>query len=234
MSGDSPRTNWHKYALVFLITAAIFATAIYASGLLNSRRVADIESIQQKIAIDLLSLETQFDLLKELSCADITENPILSGELNTLASRLAFAEQELGEGNAEVVRLKQQYSLLEIQDYLLMQKVADKCRVRPVSILYFYSNEGDCADCTRMGHVLTYLRETYPKLRVYSFDYHLDLPALRTLLTVNKVEPRLPTLIVNGKLSYGYKEPEEIEALIPNLVDLKEEAAETATSTQKN
>lgn len=235
MSGGNPKIQWQKYALVFVITAAIFGTAVYANSLLNDRRVANIQSIQQKISTDILSLETQFDLLQELSCKDISENSVLSGELNSLASRLAFTEGALGSTNAEVVSLKQQYSLLQIKDYLLMQRIAEKCSLKPVFVLYFYSNAGDCEDCTRMGHVLTYLREEYPKLRVYSFDYNLDLAALRTLIAINKVEGTLPALIVGGNLSYGYKEPEDIEKLIPNIKDLKEEAitAEAATSTKE-
>lgn len=235
MSGGNPKIQWQKYALVFVITAAIFGTAVYANSLLNDRRVANIQSIQQKISTDILSLETQFDLLEELSCRDISENSVLSGELNSLASRLAFTEEALGSTNDEVISLKQQYSLLQIKDYLLMQRIAEKCSLKPVFVLYFYSNAGDCADCTRMGYVLTYLREAYPKLRVYSFDYNLDLAALRTLIAINKVESNLPALIVGKNLSYGYKEPEDIEKLIPNIEDLKEETIteEAATSTKE-
>ena len=97
-------------------------------------------------------------------------------------------------------------------------------------ILYFYSNAGDCKDCGRAGDVLTYLRETYPGLRVYSFDYNLDLSALRTLITLRKIngEKGLPAFVVNNRAPvYGFKTLQEMQKLIPELKTLA-----TSTETQ--
>lgn len=222
---------WQKYILAFVITAAIFGTAFYITNRLDARRVADIRATQEAISIDILSTETQFELLGRLDCATISENPVLSEELNNLSSRLQVAEQNLGTNNPEVISLKKQYSLLQIKDYLLMQQIAGKCpKVKPVSVLYFYSNAGDCQDCGRMGEVLTYMRQTYPGLRVYSFDYHLDLSALRTLIALRKVEGNLPAIIVNDRAPiYGFRNLEQMQALIPELKTL---ATTTATSTR--
>lgn len=219
--------NWQKYILTFAITAAIFGTAFYIAARFDTARVADIRATQEAVSIDILSLETQFDLLGNLPCSIITDNPVLSEELNELASRLSVAEENLGTNNPEVVSLKKQYSLLEIKDYLLLQEVAGKCQgFKPVYVLYFYSNAGDCEDCARTGEVLTYLRQTYPGLRVYSFDYNLDLSALKTLIALRKVKGDLPALIINDRAPvYGFKNLEDMEALIPELKTL-------ATSTQ--
>jgi hypothetical protein len=46
-----------------------------------------------------------------------------------------------------------------------------------------------------MGYVLTALRNKYPDLRVYSFDYHFDLGAIETLKSIFKVKDQLPALI---------------------------------------
>lgn len=220
-----------KYILAFVLTGAIFATAFYIASRFDAQRVADIRTTQEAISIDILSLETQFDLLGSIDCSTLDENPVLSDELNSLASRLSVAEQNLGSTNAEVILIKKQYSLLEIKDYLLMREISQKCRgFKPVYILYFYSNQGDCPDCGRMGDVLTYLRETYPGLRVYSFDYHLDLSALRTLQTLRKVKGPLPALVINNRAPvYGFKNLEEMTALVPELKTL---STTTATSTQ--
>lgn len=218
--------EWRKYILAFLITAAVFATAFYVSDSLGKRRLAEVETIQERIATDILSLETQFDLLEELSCKEISESSVLSTELNSLEGRLAFTEGQLGADNLEVVRLKKQYSLLQIKDYLLMKRVAQKCNLSPVFVLYFYSNAGDCADCERTGYVLTYLRETYPTLRVYSFDYNLDLGALKTLVTVTGITPTLPAIVIDEQVLYGFHELEEIEKILPL------EKLEKATSTE--
>jgi hypothetical protein len=220
-----------KYILAFVITAAIFATAFFIANRFDAGRVADIRATQEAVSINILSLETQFDLLGSLSCPTIDENPVLSDELNSLASRLSVAEENLGNNNDEVISLKKQYSLLEIKDYLLMQEISEKCRTfKPVYITYFYSNKGDCPDCGKMGDVLTYLRQTYPGLRVYSFDYHLDLSALRTLITLRKIDASkgLPAFSVNNRAPiYGFKSLQEMQTLIPELKTLA-----TTTTTQ--
>ncbi len=227
---------WQKYILAFVITAAIFGTAFYLTTRLDARRLADIRTTQEAISIDILSTETQFELLGNLDCQAISENPVLSEELNNLASRLSVAEENLGQGNPEVISIKKQYSLLEIKDYLLMKQIAEKCpKVKPVFILYFYSNEGNCEDCGRQGDVLTYLRSTYPTLRVYSFDYNLELGALQTLITLNEINGyQLPSMVIGNKPPvYGFKSLKDMQKLVPELKDLATSTAETATTTDR-
>ncbi len=144
----SPVTQNALTALI--ITVVLFASVIGAVDFLNQLRVAELGRIEDKIALDTLSLETQFDLLADAPCSALTEGTVLSSELNDLAERLAFTESRLGADNAEVLRLKRQYSLLEIKDYLLMKKLGRECGVKPVSVLYFYSNvAGACTDCAQ-------------------------------------------------------------------------------------
>ncbi len=221
-------SGWQKYVLALLISAAIFATAFYAAAKLNSGRIADIRAMEESISIDLLSTETQFELLGGLDCKTIKENPVLSNELDSLAQRLSFTESTLGSNNPEVVRLKKQYSLLEIKDYLLMQRIAEKCHTKPVFILYFYSNAGDCQECARSGEVLTYMSNLYPDLRVYAFDYNLDLSALQTLIKLRKIDGTLPAFVINDRAPlYGFKSFDEMQNLIPELKTL-------ATSTPQD
>lgn len=229
------KPDWRKYILAFVITAAIFGTAFYLAVRFNEQRIADVRTTESQLSIDLLSNETQYELLGEQTCSDIAENPVLSDELNALAGRLSYTEDNLGSNNADVLALKSQYSLLEIKDYLLMQKVAAQCGTHPAFILYFYSNKGDCPDCSREGDVLTYLRNTYPSLRVYSFDYNLDLSAVKTLIAIRNIKPELPALIVNSREpSYGFKNVDDIYAFAPELKKLSTTTPTTTKATANN
>lgn len=222
--------RWGSYLIAFLITALIFATALYASNYFNNRRIADIQTTQDNISIDILSLETQFELLAEHSCADISENSVLSTEIQPLAQRLSYLETQQGVNQDELNRLKRYYTLLQIKDLLLMQQVANKCNLKPVNILYFYSNKGDCSDCIEQGYALTGLSQKYPTLRVYSFDYNIGLAALQTLVDIHDVKNELPALVINNKVYYGLHTMDDIERVAPELLKL---ATSTATSTKK-
>lgn len=220
-----------KYLIAFLITAAIFGTAVYASSVLNNKKVEDVRSVADRVALDILNSETQFDLLSETSCRDIGPG-FLSKELGPLGEKLSYAENQTGFGDSDVESLKRSYFLLEIKDYLLMKRLTEKCNVKPTFVLYFYSTKEKCEDCEKMGFVLTELRNKYPDLRVYSFDYNFDVGALSTLISIYKVKSALPAIIVNGVPYYGYKPIDELEKTVPALKLLKT-ATSTATTTKR-
>ena len=221
--------DWKKYLYSFAITATIFATALILSNYFGGKKMEDIRNIQDKISIDILSSETQFSLLEESSCRDIGSGT-LSTELGTLEEKLSYTEHQRGVDDAEVKTLKRYYSLLEIKDYLLMNKISEKCKKTPLSIIYFYSTDETCDDCEREGYVLTHLRETYPDLRVYSFDYNIDLSAVKTLISINKVKNALPAIVIKDKVYYGFQSVEDLEKVMPELQTIK---ANAATSTRQ-
>ncbi len=225
--------NWKKYFFSFAITAVIFATAIFFSNYFSQKKLAEVRGIQDKIAIDILSSETQFSLLEESSCKDVGVGT-LSTELGTLEEKLAYTENQRGHDDPEVQTLKRYYSLLEIKDYLLMNKISEKCNKTPISIIYFYSSDQTCDDCEKEGYVLTNLRETYPDLRVYSFDYNIELSAVKTLISVNKVENRMPALIIKDANYYGFQSVEDLEKILPELAKMKAEKERLASTTEEN
>jgi hypothetical protein len=223
-----------KYIFTFVITAAIFATAIFTSAFISDRRVADVKSIQDNIAIDILSSETQFSLLGEVPCSNLGDSS-LAPELSALGDKLSRTESERGSTDPDVIYLKKYYSLLEVKDYLLAKKLDEKCGVakKPVFIIYFYSNKGDCADCEKEGYVLTRLKELYPDLRVYSFDYNIELAALESMKTIYRINSSLPALVIEDKTYIGYKSVEELETLLPATLKTATTTAQTTTTAPK-
>ncbi|MBU2104091.1 hypothetical protein KKD81_00785 [Patescibacteria group bacterium] len=209
-----------------LITIAILGTIVFTIHQLDQERLRELDALQVQLATDTLSLETQFSLLEEAPCEDLSVGTELTQEVSSLGDRLGAAESRLGSTNVEVLRLKKQYTLLQIRDYLLTKRLAATCDIEPITALYFYSNEeGQCENCDRAGYALSYLRQTYPSLRVYSFDYNLDLGALKTLVAVEKINNDLPAFVINGKRSYGFTDLETFQKLFP------EELFATSTAT---
>lgn len=221
--------NVKKYILVFVITALIFFTAFAISSAINDKKVADIKASEDKISIDILSLETQFELLQNSPSCNKIDSPLLSQELNSLADKLSYAENHSEIDSNEVEGLKKYYSLLEIKDNLITKKLSEQCHTQPATILYFYSNKENCDDCQKQSYVLTYLREKYPPLRVYSFDYDLDLNAVQTLISVYKIKDKLPALVVGEKTYNGFQSVADVEKLLPP--GLATTTSQTATSS---
>jgi hypothetical protein len=223
------KIDWKKYILVLIITSAIFGSAFYASNYFNQKKINELKSIQDKISVDILSSETQFNLLEELACKDVNST-YLSQELGNLADKIDYSEKNLTNNVDEILSLKRYYSLLEIKDYLLMKKISQRCGFKNVFILYFYTTKEHCADCTKEGFVLDALREKYPQVRVYSFDYNLiDLSAVKAMTSIYKIkDTELPALVINSKVYKGFESVEDIEKILPSLKTLKPKTSTTS------
>ncbi len=223
-----------RYIIAFIITSFLFGSVIWLSSYISNMKLANIKNISNKISIDISSSETQFQLLQNMSCKDVSAST-LSSELNDLAQKISYSERGSNKTD-DVTELKKYYSLLEIKDYLLMQKIQDKCNVPVIPVFYFYTTNTNCTDCIKEGAVLDKLRNEYPELRVYSFDYNLDLSALNTLKKIFKVDGNnLPAIYMDDKLYTGFQSQDDIKKILPELDKYKKarllEEAKAASST---
>ncbi|MDQ5954602.1 MAG: hypothetical protein QG583_530 [Patescibacteria group bacterium] len=212
--------DWKKYFLVFLITVGLFLTAIYLSNYFGEKKLSQLKTIQDQIAIDILSSETQFSLLSELSCKNVS-GASLSNELDELGGKLDWGEKNLG-ATEEVSYLKKYYSLLQIKDYLLMKKISERCGHKYAFVLYFYTTLENCSECEKQSLVLSKLRSTYPELRVYSFDFSTDLSAVKAMLDIYKIEDtKLPALVIEDEVLTGFNSVEELDIKIKETFKLE-------------
>lgn len=218
---SSNNVDWKKYLIVFLITAGLFLTASYLGNYFGNKKIDQLKSIQDKIAIDILSSETQFSLLSELSCKNISDS-VFSSELEELGNKLTWSQNNLG-NTEEVSYLKKYYSLLQIKDYLLAKKISARCGVKSAFILYFYTTAENCSLCEKESLVLSSLRDKYPELRVYSFDYSTELSAVKAMLQIYKIkDTELPALVLDDEVLTGFHSIDELESRVKDSFKLQE------------
>lgn len=208
-------SNVKRYVLTFFIVSAIFFLGFAVSGYSNKMKLVRLDKDRQNLQVDVLDLETQFSLLERVYCEE-TPELVLAQELERVGGRLQFMESNLGGGNPDVKILKKYYSLLQIRHWLLSKKIAKDCNYKVLPIIYFYSTKDNCKECEKQGYVLSYLRGKYGVLRIYSFDYDLNLPSLETvkLLYHLEKEKQLPILIIEDDIFRGFKDSAKIEEII--------------------
>lgn len=202
-----------KYIAALAVTAFIFLLIITANNYFDQIRMNRINSIYQEVRLDTLGAELQYELISENPCVALDYAPF-TNELYELGEKLTFMEEQLGKNNQQVLELKEYYSLLEIRHWLFIKKSMQECNDHGNLILYFYSNKGDCNKCEDQGYVLNYIHEKYPNTHIYSFDSNLDNSALQTLKKTYEINETLPSMIINDKVYTGFKDREEIEAII--------------------
>jgi hypothetical protein len=220
-----------KYFIALFITAALFGIAFFASKYFNDQKINEIKEVQNQVTVDIISSETQFDLLQELSCQD-QDSDYLSGEISNLADKITYAEQNLSD-QKELTLLKQQYAIVEVKDFLLTKRISERCKQDTVTILYFYKNANVCTDCVRQGYVLDTLHKKYPGIRVYSFDTGLDSSTVRALISIYKVSDQQPSLVIDGKTENKFMAVEDIEKLLPTSLTMPDSKAVKAVPGKK-
>jgi hypothetical protein len=218
------------YLFTFIATLAIFVVAFGVSTFVTKKKTEELKAAEDRISINILSMETQYELLKDSSCKTF-DRKALREELDTLASKLEFMEEQVGPQNPEVFRLKRYYSLLQIKDYLLTKKMSEQCNFDTIFILYFYANK-DCSECRTQEYLLRAIRNEYPEVEIYSFDYDLDLSAVRTLITLHNIPPEPPVIDINSIVYEPFENLDAIHDLMETLTATTT-ATSTATTTKK-
>jgi hypothetical protein len=206
------RKHIPKYILVFVVTLAVFIIAWILSTQINERKFANLKAEQNQVSIDILSSETEFDLLKEDTC-DANARTVFSESLASLASKIAYSEQNVATPQ-EIAALKKQYTLLEVRDFLLAKRVAERCKQPFTSILYFYGTSEGCPECVKQGYVLDALRQANADVRIYAFDYNLDLSTIEALVSIYQIGDTLPALVINGVTYQGFKSLADLKVLV--------------------
>ncbi len=210
-----------KHLIILSLTVAIFFAVFRFVSFENAVKRREISLLQENVLIDLMANETQFELLKSAPCDSLIEGSSLANKMDEIGRKLTFAENH-DDNLEEIASLKKYYSLLEIKDYLLSKELVKKCPGSNIhSIVYFYREH--CEPCVRQGYVLSEIKKRYPWVRIYSFDYDLDFPIIKSFGDIYHVaEGEFPVLILDdSSIHHGFTSVEEIEHAIPQLEEEK-------------
>jgi len=205
--------DFNKYAAAFAISTLIFIIGLLIGGHFNNEKLSKIETLENEMKLDLMSMDLQDILLVENPC--FSTSTVLQKKLEDVVSKLGYMEEQLGKKDSNVLELKKYYSLLEIKHYLLMKNTKEKCNSTYNLILFFYSNDDNALESEKQGYVLDNLREKYglERMKTYSFDTNLNLDMITTLKSFYNVTTA-PTVIINGEKLEGFRDKEEIEEVI--------------------
>lgn len=233
MSNNKSKTNYRRYILALVISLVIFMSGFLASNTLTNKKLESLQNVENDISLNILSSETEYDILKEVSCSNFSNQTALTKEIGQLADNLSILESN-NENDARIISAKKRYSLLLIKDYLLSKRLSENCGTKPAFVIYFYGNADVCPECVKTGYALSSLRQDYEKLRVYAFDYNLDLPLIKTFASLYGVrEDQLPAVIINNKMYVGLDTKEAIDKLLPKEVKTKDPVIKDTASTSK-
>lgn len=186
-----------NYLVVLVITSLIFLTGMWVGNEISVLKLDNIAALQQDLSVNSAAIGLQKELLRDNICSvDVFD---ITNDRFELGRKIAQLEGQLGFDNELVLRLKNEYSILNVQQFLLVEEQKEKCGTGVTPILFFYDNIGELEDSRTQGYILDYVYKTHPKdVVIYSFDINVRNPAVDTLLDLCDVSGA-PTLVVNEK-----------------------------------
>jgi len=197
------------YVLALVFTVIIFSFGLMAGVLLNRTQSSVIDESINKMQESTEGFDLQLlflDVFKEgnISCKFMNyqmtqlgrEAAEIGSLLETYVNSRKFGEEYTG--------IKKKYTLAIIRDWLIMEKVKQKCGANYSTVLYFYTDKNGCAECESQADVLNYHKKLLgDQLMIFALDSDLNLTVVDALKSSYGVLT-YPTLVVNGMTLPGF------------------------------
>lgn len=213
--------NWLRHLSVLFLTVIIFTLGVFIGGDVEQMRVSNLYTQLQEQDVSYQSLITEGNYidyvvgLKEqgdnVSC-DTIKGAYYTSISNLDKSRIKL-ENYINTGSVEVeefARLKEHYSNVQINYWILANRINNVCVGNMNPILYFYAEDKACPSCEDQGVHLSYVKQKLgDDVLVFSLDAQKE-GAIKLLAQKYDVYSReLPVLIIDEQV-YGYSSNAQI------------------------
>lgn len=203
-----------RIILAFILGALIFLIGVLISQVLGYYSLNKMKLELEETYNEQLGWLLSSNILKDYACN--IDNLELSKKRIKLGQELYTLESIFGKQDPKVLAKKEYFQILEVQEYLLMKEIKERCNKSYILILYFYSNKGDCDECIAQGMILDDLWKNNKNVSIFSFDYNIENPATEALKRLYGVKG-YPSLVINGKTFNRFLSKEELKEVIENL-----------------
>lgn len=216
------KINALRHFGVLLFTIIIFALGILIGGNIEQLRVQNLYTQLQEQDLNYQSIVTESNYIEYLvSLKEKESNNVscetIKGAYYTSISNLDDSRIKLENyiNNAKVKeeeyqRLKEHYSNLQLNYFILAKKINNLCEGNMNPILYFYADKKKCPACEDQGIHLDYVKKKLgDDVLIFSFDAEKQ-GAVKLLAQKYDVAQReLPIVVINEEIN-GFIENQEI------------------------
>ncbi len=198
----------HIYLTAGVITLVVFLLGVLLGIFIESKRVGYMEVMNRGQNINYESLQLQYLYLSTLEnktgCAafSVTLNEYIK-QLEKTRGRLETYLRESSMYDEEFKTLKREYTIAQLNYWILSRKSKDLCNSDFVTLLYFYSK--DCKKCEDQGFILDHLKLTFgDKLLIFALDAEmLDEPTV-TIVKKTYGVTTTPTVVIEDSKIEGF------------------------------
>lgn len=198
------KISFKLFIIAAALTAIVFSSGILVGWVLDSNRVAIVQSQIDDLAINFQNLDLENLIYQtfrnETFVCSIytTKAESLSKQADQLAEELNSFKEINQFQLSKLDFFKKRYTLMNLGFWLQLVNLKKNCDYNSTTILYFYTTK-PCDECVAQGIVLDDLKRKSPeKLMIFAIDSDLNLGVVN-LLKINYNATKMPTLIINEK-----------------------------------
>ncbi len=209
------KVNWLRHVGVLFLTVIIFTVGVLIGGDVEQLRVQSLYTQLQQQDLDYQSVVTESNYvdylvgLKEggdnVSC-ELIKGAYYTSISNLDDSRLKL-ENYINTGSVkeeEFARLKDHYANLQINYWILANKINNFCEGNMNPILYFYAEEKTCPACEDQGTHLSYVKAKMgDDVLVFSLDAQKEGTIQLLAQKYGVYDRELPVIVIDENV-YGY------------------------------
>jgi hypothetical protein len=213
--------SWLRHLSILFLTIVIFTIGVLIGGNVEGLRVQNLYTQLQEQDLDYQTLVTESQYIDyiialkeqgdEVSC-ELIEGTYYTSIANLDSSRIKL-ENYINSGSVkteEFSRLKDHYSNIQINYWILANKVNNLCGSDMNTILYFYADDNVCPECQDQGVHLSYVKQRLADdVLIFSLDSQRG-GAIKLLAQKYDINSLGVPAIVIGEEVYGYSSNKEI------------------------
>jgi hypothetical protein len=172
-------TNKGKYIAAAAITAIIFLLGLFVGLTVDSKRVNLIQDQYLAQRLEFESSQLQYGYISTITSKDscpamyqlFYDNLKKMDEVRIKLETYAL-QSKINDNSFEL--LKREYTIEQIRYWMLSQQAQQSCNQDVVRVLYFYSTDKECPDCSEQAFVLDYVKKLFKdKVLIYALDGNL-------------------------------------------------------------
>ncbi len=219
------KINAIRYIGVLILTILIFTIGIFLGGMVEGFRVQNLYTQLQEQDLDYQNVLTEGNYLNyivslkennlnnsnNVSC-DLIRGAYFTSIKNLYNSRLKL-ENYINTGSVkekEFSRLKEHYANVQINYWILANRISNLCDGNLNTILYFYQDEKKCPSCEDQGVHLSYVKaKLKDEVMIFSLDLDRIGPTQLLAQKYGAYERESPILVINEEV-YGFSTNSEI------------------------
>jgi thiol-disulfide isomerase/thioredoxin len=209
------RGDVELFLITGIISGIIFFIGLFVGFAVGGQKISILEDSIGNLQQNIQEINMQFNILDIMNETASCEFMVsiadqLGTEASDLGKKLEQMEVEGKMMTEDYMKLKKDYMLVLINDWISIEEIKRRCDTNMTTVLYFYSNI-NCQTCQEQASVLNFYKTVMNNdIMIFSLDADTNMTVINSLVSTYEVSS-YPSLLINGKIKVGYTSRDELE-----------------------